>query len=122
MRISNKVLSFYISESDNKSSSGDSSTNPVDGPARLRSTLADTLAGRPQFFLKDEASTEKGRGLQRTKAKNGNAHPRQHNELNGGEKRGGHDRRKESHPALLDTRLTKRREDRAGPPTINFEA
>ena len=58
----------------------------------------------------------------RTKAKNGNAHPRQHNELNGEEKRGGHDRRKESHPALLDTRLTKRREDRAGPPTINFEA
>ena len=122
MRIPSKALSFYISESDNKSFAGDSSTNPVDGPAKLRPALTNTLSGRPQFFLKDKASAGNDGGLQRKKTGNDNAHPRQYKNPDSGEKRRGQDRRKETQPVLLDTRLTKRREDRTGPPTINFEA
>lgn len=112
MKIPAEALSLYLGESDNKAIADGQRAGPVEGPARLRATLAHT-------------SPEQERNGEESRARGNQSHDHESKR----QKRGGlpvsgerrtNDRRKENIPVFLDTRTTRRRSSSPIEQSINF--
>lgn len=115
MKIPADARSPYLSESDSKAIADGQRAEPVEGPARIRTTLPHT-------------GSERGRGHERGGRAASESAPR--SRLPGqmqtnpdspvGEERRKEERRKKDIPVMLDTRLTRRRRTGSGDQPINF--
>lgn len=117
MRIPPEVLLPNFNESDNKTSSEDKGAQPVDGSARLRATLSNSLSKQKQAL---EETIERVRQGQNGQGKTDRSGDQRATQRAGSERRQG-ERRKEKLPVLLDTRLSRRRRKSARDSTIDCE-
>ena len=119
MKIPMPALSFYLTENESKAFAEANKTTPVDGSAKLRSSLSDYLPERWWLLAEDSDST--GESAERDETER-YRHGRQgqRDEHAGATERRKEQRRKIKLPVLLDTRLTRCRRASTRFSAINF--
>lgn len=119
MKIPTPALSFYLSENENRAFAETNKTTPVDGSAKLRSSLSDYLPERWWIFADNSGSTvESAEHAEAGQPRRGSQ--RQRDEQAGGTERRKEQRRKITLPVVLDTRLTRCRRAGTRFSAINF--